>query len=212
VDILARIGVIVAGNVPKDELDAYLKDVRESLATSNKQFIALPLLAIVALVTYHLAVYEGLSTVSYSNLQIGGVPLFRKVFLVVPSLLLTYSASIGYLRRCQREAYDYLAIARSRLFGATGLHELRLPSDHILGLFLLHHQAGWIGKMISGVTVYLAVMVEIVGPVVYITHAAAENVAYFGPQDVIGILGSSVAITLCAIALLTIAMATRVKV
>jgi hypothetical protein len=210
-DIVPRINEVLAAEPNDDQLDKYLSDVRESLATSNKQFLSLSVLVISALVTYHLVAYEGASGVSVNSVQIVNTALFRRVFLVVPAALLGAMSCIGYLRRCQREVYDYLAISRFRVLGKTGLHELRLPSDYVLGLFLLRTEGGTLGKIIASLVAFLSVMVFNAAPAVYVVHAAAENIAMFGSSDFLSVAASSTAITLSGSSLLIVWLAMRIK-
>jgi hypothetical protein len=210
-NIVPRIGVVLAAEPNEAQLDKYLSDLRDSLAGSSKQFIAFSLLVITALVTYHLVVYEGATGLALNTVQLADARLFRKVFLVVPSAMLAAAACIGYLRRCQREVYDYLTISRYRVLGTTGLHELRLPADYILGLFLLRTEGGAIGKAVSTVVVLLSVAVFDVGPAVYIVQATAENVVLFGFRDFLTIVAGGIAFLLSASSLVVIVLAARVK-
>ena len=211
-NILPRIAAVLAAEPNEAQLDRYLSDLRDSLAGSSKQFVTYPLLVIAALITYHLVVYEGATGISLNSLQIPDDRLFRKLFLIFPAALLGAAACIGYLRRCQREVYDFLAISRYRVLGATRLHELRLPADHILGLFLLRIEGGAIGKLVSTVIAFLSVCAFIVAPAAYIVRASAENVARFGLSDTTAMTGAGVASLLSACSLLVVVLASRIKV
>lgn len=210
-NILPRIKEVLADEPNDAQLDKFLGDVRESLATSNKQFISFSILVITALSTYHLMVYEGLSSFSVNSIQIVNTALFRRAFLVVPAALLGAMACIGYLRRCQRETYDYLAISRYRILGKTGLHELRLPSDYILGLFLLRTEGGILGKIVSSVIAFFSVMIFTVAPAIYIIRSAVENIAVFGLSDLLAVAASCTAIALSVCSLLVVWLAMRIK-
>jgi hypothetical protein len=210
-NILPRISVVLAGDPNEAQLDKFLGEVRDSLSGSNKQFITYSLLVIVALVTYHLVVYEGATGLSLNSVAISDTRLFRKVFLVVPAALLGAFASIGYLRRCQREVYDYLTISRYRILGATGLHELRIPPDYILGLALLRTEGGIVGKVISNVVALLSFVVFAVGPVVYITYASKQNITLFGFSDLLAVGSAVVAVVLALCSLVVVFIAGRVK-
>ena len=153
--IIPRIKEILDAQPEDALLDKFIADIRDGLATSNKQFISLSVLVITALATYHLVAYEGASGITLNSIRISDATLFRRVFLVVPATLLGAMSCVGYLRRWQREVYDYLAISRCRVFGKTGLHELRLPPDYILGLFVLGKEGGFIGKAISHTVAFL---------------------------------------------------------
>ena len=210
-NILPRISVVLAGDPNEAQLDKFLGDVRDSLSGSNKQFITYSLLVIVALVTYHLVAYEGATGLSLNSITIPDTKLFRKVFLVVPAALLGALACIGYLRRCQREVYDYLTISRYRVLGTTGLHELRLPPDYLLGLFLLRTEGGIVGKIISTVVALLSVVVFVVGPAIYIAYASKQNIAIFGFNDLLAVGGAVVAVSLALCSLVVVVLAGRVK-
>jgi hypothetical protein len=210
-NIIPRIKEVLAVEPNDAQIDKFLSDLRESLATSNKQFISLSVLVIAALATYHLVAYEGASGVTLNSVQIASTTLFRRVFLVVPASLLGAMSCIGYLRRCQREVYDYLAISRYRILGETGLHELRLPSDYILGLFLLRTGGGALGKIIASVVGVLSVMVFTAAPAIYVVHAAAENIAVFGSADILAVAASGTAITLSVCSIVIVWLAGRIK-
>ena len=188
-----------------------MSDVRDGLAASSKQFITFTVLVITALVTYHLVVYEGASGISFNSVEITDATLFRRVFLVVPAALLGAFSCVGYLRRCQREVYDYLTISRYRVLGKTGLHELRLPADYILGLFVLRAEGGFLGKVVSSVVTFLCVAVFVFAPAAYIVRSAAENIAVFGAADPVVLVASGTAIALCVCSLLVIVLAGRIR-
>jgi len=210
-DILARIKEVLEAEPNEAQLDKFLHDVRDSLAASNKQFIAYPLLAIAALVMYHLVNYEGASGLAFNSLQVSDTKLFRKLFLVVPAALLVAGAGVGYLRRIQREVYDYLTISRYRPLAQTGLHELRLPPDYLLGLFLLNIEGGAVGKVVVAIVMFLETLVFIAGPAVYVVVAAAHNFAVFGIGDALSTLFGAIAMTLSVCSLAVIALAGCIK-
>ena len=130
---------------------------------------------------------------------------------MVPAALLAAVACIGYLRRCQREVYDFLAIGRCRIFGKTGLHDLRLPSDYILGLHFLSTQAGVLGNIIASIIGYLALTVFTFAPAAYVVRAAVENISVFGISDILTVAASFIAITLAVSSILVVGLATRIK-
>jgi len=210
-DIITSINKVLAAEANEAQLDKFLGDVRESLATSNRQFLSFSVLAITALVTYHLVAYEGASSVSLSAIKISDTALFRRVFLIVPASLLGAMSCIDYLRRCQREVYDYFAISRYRILGETGLHELRLPSDYLLGLFLLRNEAGALGKIISSLIAFLSVIVVNAAPAIYVVHAVVENIAVFGIADFLAVAASFMAIVLSGSSILVVWLAGRIK-
>lgn len=75
--IIPRVKEIIAANPEEAQLDNFIADIRDGLATSNKQFISFTALAITALATYHLVVYEGASGVTLNSIQILDASLFR---------------------------------------------------------------------------------------------------------------------------------------
>ncbi len=210
--ILPRIKEVLAARPNEPQLDAFLHDVRDSLAASNRQFLSLATLTLSTLVVYQLVVYENGTGVSLLSVQISDASLFRRVFLVLPAALLSAGACVGYLRHCQREVYDYLTISRYRVLGRTGLHELRLPSDHVLGLFLVLTQGGKVGKIVAGVVAVSSFLAFVAGPVIYIVYESVKNVRQFGFTDPLGLAGSAIAIALTACALVITWLAMRVKV
>lgn len=210
-DVVKRISEVIAAEPNDAQLDKFLGEVRDSLATSSKQFITYSVLIITALVTYHLVVYEGASGVTFNSIQIKDASLFRRVFLVFPAALVAAKASVGYLRRVQREVYDYLAISRFRVLGQTGLHELRLPPDYILGLFVLGIEGGLLGKVVSTSVAFLSAIVFVIAPAAYIISEAAINVRMFGVSDVLCLFASVVAIALSVSGLVIVKLSGRIK-
>lgn len=210
-DLLPKIKEVLDSEPSEVQLDKFLNDVRDSLSTSNKQLISFSLLAVVALVTYHLVVYEGATPSAFQGVPLAGSSLVQRVFLVVPAGLLCAAAAVGYLRRCQREVYDYLIISRYRVLAKTGLHELRLPSDYILGLFYLKTEGGIVGRAISSVVMVLEGLVFTVGPVVYIAHASGESLARYGLHDMVAFVGAVVAMVLAAASLIIVVLASRIR-
>lgn len=156
-------------------------------------------------------VYEGASGVTFNSIKISNAVLFRRVFLIIPAALLGASSCVGYLRRWQREVYDFLAISRCRVLGQTGLHELRLPADYILGLFFLGQGGGTVGKLISRTVAFLLVVVFTFAPAAYIVRAAAENIMVFGASDLIAFTVSAIAITLSLSSIVIVHLAGRVQ-
>jgi hypothetical protein len=205
-NLFPRIKEVLEAKPDEAQLDKFLSDVRESLATSNKQFISLPLLAIATLVTYHLVVYKGGTITALSYVKVSNTTLFHRVFLVVPAALLAAASCIGYLRRCQREVYDFLAIGRCRILGKTGLNELRLPADYILGQNLLYIQGGVVGRILSTIMGSLAMTIFALAPAYYVVRSAYENIVVFGASDPLAILASCIAITLSVVSLLVIGL------
>lgn len=210
-DILSRIREVIDAEPNDSQLDKFLGEVRDSLAASSKQFLAYSFLIVTALLTYHLVVYEGASSVSFNSIQISNTSLFRRVFLVFPAALISAMASVGYLRRIQREVYDYLAITRYRVLGQTGLHELRLPPDFILGLFILGIEGGLLGKVVSISVSLLSIAVFVFAPAAYVISEAVINLRSFGISDTLCLLSSSVAIVLSVCGLLIVALSGRIK-
>ncbi len=209
--IIPRIKEVLDAQPEDALLDKFIADIRDGLATSNKQFISLSVLVITALATYHLVAYEGASGVTFNSIRISDATLFRRVFLIVPAALLGALSCVGYLRRWQREVYDYLAISRCRVLGKTGLHELRLPPDYILGLFVLGQEGGVVGKAIAHTVAFLTVFVFTFAPAIYIVRSAAENIATFGVSDIVALTASVIAIVLSICSIVIVHLAGRVK-
>jgi len=210
-NVLKRSQEVIAA-APNDlQLDKYLGEVRDSLATSSKHFITYSVLIITTLVMYHLVVYEGASGLSFNSLKIANISLFRRVFLVFPAALVAAVAAIGYLRSVQREVYDYLSISRYMIIGKTGLHELRLPADYILGLFVLRNEGGLLGKYVSAIVAFLGAFVFVIVPVAYIVSEATINVRMFGTSDIICLVASGTAIILSVCSFLIVLLSGRIK-
>ena len=197
-DVISRISTVLDAEPNEVQLDKYLDDVRNSLATSNRQFISIYVFAITALVLYHLVAYEGIVLSSFHGMPLPNASIFKRVFIVVPAALFSAVACIGFLRRCQREVYDYLTISRYRVLGQTQLHELRLPSDYMLGLFYLKIEGGSLGKVLAWVFSYLWSMVFFFGPIMYILMVSVRNIEIYGFGDLLTSASSIVAILLVA--------------
>jgi hypothetical protein len=118
-DLFNRIRDVLAAEANDAQLDKFLADVRDSLTASNRQFLSYQALIIGSLVTYHLVKYGGSTGISVGGLQLTDTLLFQRVFLIFPAALLAASACVGYLRRLQREVFDFLSISRYRILAKT---------------------------------------------------------------------------------------------
>jgi hypothetical protein len=212
VEIVRRVREVLEAERDDAQLDKFLSDVRDSLAGSNRQFLAYAALIVGSIVTYHLLVYGGGTAISFNGVQFTDRLLFRRVFLVFPAALLAAMACVGYLRKFQREAFDLLAISRYRILGATSLHELRLPADYVLGLFILHTQEGLLGKIIGTVIAMLAMTVFVFGPTAYLIREAVRNIAGCGLNDLLCVGSSVIAIILCVCGLIVMILAARIRI
>lgn len=210
-DVVSRIKQVLDAEPNEAQLDKYLSEVRDSLATSGKLFVGYSVLILTTIVTYHLVVYAGATEVTLSSLRLSDPSLFRRVFLAVPAALLAANASVGYLRRCQREVYDYLTLSRYRVLGQSGLHELRLPADYILGLSLLKNEGGALGNVLASTVGILAFCVFVLAPAIYVLAVAILNVKAFGAGDVLCLVASATAAGLAISSLLIVALAMRIK-
>lgn len=210
-DVIKKIKKVLSTEPNDAQLDKFLSDLRDSLSNSNKQFISTKLLAITALLTYHLVVFEGAKAPSFQGLNVGDSATLQRIFLVIPAALLSATAAIGFLRRWQREVYDYLSISRYRALGESGLHELRVPSDYILGLFYLKVEGGMLGAFVSGVVMLLGFLVFTFCPAAYVVYAAIQNLQKFGTSDLLSVLGSTTSIVLALVSMIIVVMAGRVR-
>jgi hypothetical protein len=96
--------------------------------------------------------------------------------------------------------------------GETGLHELRLPADYILGLFVLRNEGGAMGRAIANVGALLSFIAFLIGPAVYIAYEALRNISLFGINDVLSFFISAMAVVLCISAVGIVSLSGRVKV
>lgn len=190
------------------ELEAFLRELRDSIAASGKQFIAYPALIVAALTTYYFSTRLG-SAVTVNGIQLGDPTLIRRVFLVVPSALLTAFASVGYLRRMQRTVYEYVTLARNPGLHKSGFYLLRLPSDYIAGLYLLNTEGGGLGKLISIVVVVLTAWAFFLGPIAFILDESFENISYFGFNDLVCLTASSISVLLCFCAIVILQLSNQ---
>ena len=210
-NLYSRINLLLAAPNTSRELDAFVSDLRESMANSSKQFITYPALIVAALITYFVATRLGTS-VTVSGVKFDDANLIRRVFLVVPASLITASTAVGYLRKMQRVVYEYIVLPRYPALHKAGLYQLSLPSDYISGLFLLHEEGGKIGKLISLTVVMLVAYAFLLGPMAFIVVEATANVVRFGLNDVACLIASSVSILLCLCSLVIAHLAGRFKV
>jgi hypothetical protein len=210
-NILDRVQEILDAERNDEQLDRFLSEVRESLTTSNRYFLSYQVLIIGSLVTYYLVVFGKSTDVSVYGFAIHNASLFRRVFLVVPAGLLTALACVGYLRRLQREVFDYLMLSRYRILGKTGLHELRLPSDFLLGLFVLGEFEGLLGKLIRAIIGLLCISAFIVVPTAYVISEAVNNINLYGVGDLPCLAASLAAILLASCGILVGVLAAGIK-
>jgi hypothetical protein len=211
VDVLKRIREVLSAETNDTQLDRFLSEVRDSLAGSSRLFLAYYGLTLGSVVTYHLVVYGGKTMISFSGVQVADTLLFRRVFLLFPAALLAATACVGYLRRLQREVFDFLTISRYPILGKTGLHELRLPADHILGLFMLRNEGGVVGKIISRLIAVLSTVAFVVAPTIYVISEATKNVRLFGWNDTLTLTTSIVSAVLSMCSLVVVGLAGRIK-
>jgi hypothetical protein len=211
VNLYSRINLLLASPNTSRELDAFVSDLRDSIASSSKQFIAYPTLIIAALVTYYVATRLGTS-VTISGVSLTDTSLIRRAFLVVPASLITAYTTVGYLRKMQRVVYEYIVLPRYPVLHKAKFHELRLPSDYISGLFLLHEEGGKLGKYISVIVTLLVAYAFLLGPMLFIVSESITNVMYFGTKDVICFVASFVSVLLCACSLIIVSLAGQLKV
>jgi hypothetical protein len=210
-DVRERVQKVFDAEKNEAQLDRFLDDVRDSLAGSNRQFLSFLMLTAGSIVIYHLVVYGGSGNVSISGVQLTNSSLFQKMFLIIPAATLACSSGVGYLRRLQREVFDYLSSSRYRVLAQTGLHELRLPGDYLLGFFLLNIEGGYLGKIVCVLVVFLLSLVTSILPTIYILTQVRENVLLFGPMDLLSDAASVIAVLLCVIGLIVASMAARIK-
>lgn len=210
-DVIKNIETILESNPDEKQLDQYIADIRESLTSTNKQFFAYQFSLFFTLILYHLIIHEGWKGISIGSVQISGNSLFDKAFLIFPAGILIVISSLGYLRRLQREVYDYLTISRLQILGQTGVHELRLPSNYILGLDILRREGGFEGKIISYVNMYIVAFVFIIGPATYMLIESMLNIKQYGFFDPLALL-TLVLVTLSFISIYMILKVTsRIK-
>ena len=210
-NVLTKIREVLSSDINEPQLDRFLTDVRDSLASTSRQFLSYSILIITSLVTYHLVVHDASSVITFNAVQFSNTTLFRRVFLIFPASLLVAVSSIGYLRRLQREVYDFLSISRYRALGKSGLHELRLPADYVLGFFVLRESGGLVGKVIGSAVPFVYLAVFMIGPSAYIIHEAILNLKKFGIRDALNLAASLSSIVLCLSAVVIVILAGQIK-
>ena len=107
--------------------------------------------------------------------------------------------------------YDYLTLSRYRALGQSGLHELRLPADYILGLFFLKNEGGVLGNVLASTVAFVSFFASVLAPVAYVLVAAYLNVSAVGAADVLCLSASIIAAAMSICALLIVCLAMRVK-
>jgi hypothetical protein len=111
----------------------------------------------------------------------------------------------------QRDCYDFLSISLYRILGGVGLHELRLPGDYILGLFLLKEVGGILGKCVSYLVASLTIVALIFAPTFYVINEAIRNIQVFGFFDYLCVAASAIAIILSACGILIIRLSGKIQ-
>lgn len=165
-----------------DRVDEYIKSIRDSLKSTNSKFVALELLLVLSILSYHLYINGQVSEVSVFGFRIRGVELIKKWFLTVPSLVFLISTSFGYLRVYQQESIEWLlAKYRPREF-KSGIYRLTFPSNYVLGLDVLRRQKRRMAKIIATLTSLPLFAGSIILPIWYIYWAYKEVFLELGPD------------------------------
>src|SRR5216684_1266398 len=107
VDLINRIRDVLAAESNDAQLDKYLDQLRDSYGITSRQFLRYQITIVFSIVAY-LIVYGGGTLTPVAGVQLTDSGLFRRTFLVFPAALLAASACVGYLRKIQRETYDFL--------------------------------------------------------------------------------------------------------
>ena len=210
-DVIDKVKRLYDSNPDEKQLDLYLSDIRESLTTSNRNFLSLQILLIIAMVTYYLVVYAGWEGISYGSIKISDKSLFQKIFLNIPATIFVMQTCIGYLRRLQREVYDYATINRCKILGELSLHELRLPSSYIQSLDIMRFEEGILGKIISNIVARIMISVFVMLPAVYMVRESIINFHTFGASDIISVISSGLVIIMCCSGFIIIILTSKIK-
>lgn len=210
-DVIAKVKALYESNPDEKHIEQFLSDVRDSLITSNRQFLNLQLLLLIAVTTYYLVVHAGWEGVSYGSIKISDKSFFQKIFLLIPSALFVMQTATGYLRRLQREVYDYAIIDRCKIFAELSLHELRLPSSYILGLDIMQFEAGFLGKIVSRIVAIIMIYAFVIGPAIYMIAEAIKNLGIFGISDIVSTIASILIIIMCGCGIIVVRLTGRVK-
>ena len=161
-----------------EELSNYISDLKDSLDKSNKQFITLQYSFISSVILYYLIVKLGWHA-SVKGIKINDISIFDQYFLILPAGIFLVLSAVGYLRKAQRELYDWLMIQKFNISGETGVHELRIGSDFILALFVFQEFNHTLGKILVKIVSFLLSYIFIVLPISYIVMEAIENLKQF---------------------------------
>jgi len=163
-------------------VDEYIKSIRCSLKYTNSKFVALEILLVLSIVSYHLYINGQVSEVSAFGFRIRDMELMKKWFLIVPSLVFLISTSFGYLRVYQQESIEWLlAKYRPKEF-KSGIYRLTFPSNYVLGLDVLRRQKRKMAKSITILTSLPLIVGSIILPIWYICWAYKEVFLKLGPD------------------------------
>lgn len=210
-DLYSRINILLASRESSEQLDKFVDELRGSIAGSAAQFIAYPVLIVIALITYLFSTRLGAS-VSFSGIQLADADVVRRAFLVVPAALLTAYSAVGYLRKSQRVVYEHIVLPRYMPLHKARLHNLRLPPDYMAGLFLIHEEGGRLGKVVSITVTLLIGLCFLLGPAAFIVIESIRNLVHFGISDLLSTAAAFVSILLCLCSVLIVHLTGSIKV
>jgi hypothetical protein len=151
-----------------ERVDYYIEKIRDSYKATNRLYIYYQVLQYTSIIAFYLYFYNKLNEISLLGIKITDSQIIEKWFLLVPSLFFLLSTYTGYLRVYQKEGIEWLlAKYRSKEY-ETKIHKLTFPSNHILGMELLHNQQSKFIRAVLYLPNTLIALISILGPIILI--------------------------------------------
>jgi len=153
----------------EDEIKDFVSDIRKGLSETGGEYRKSSTFLLLLLGTHYLSASGIDEHVRFIGTDFPDEPIFHAAILLISSIVFLRIMSLSYLRKFQRECYDWIMVKRYKKMGSTGLHELRLPSDPILGADLLRFDDNILEKRI-GVILWIIISYAFFAlPLSYIT-------------------------------------------
>ena len=170
-----------------EEIGQYLSDVRDGLSATMSACNRASTLMLVLIATHYLSTSGLGADVTLLGVDFPDNPIIQTFILLFTALIFLRVMSLSYLRKFQREVYDWGKVLHYRKIkcelGSTGLHELRLPSDPLLGADLLKFDDGLLEKIVGTIVWNILSFMYVLLPTIYILHYSIESAKHFATQS-----------------------------
>ena len=177
-DLKNRVRGVLDGE-SEEEIKSYISDLRSSLTDTNNK-LSRNLAVLVALIaTHYLSVSNLNSKVKVLGIDFPDEPLFQSIVLLLAAVSFLQVMSLSYLRKFQRECYDWMKVMGYKVMGGTKLHELRLPSDARLAADILRFNSFKLERTTGVVCWIILSYTTFALPVTYIFRYSIKSVIIF---------------------------------